>query len=49
MSCYLQTVSTATNRDCGQNAAPGEPIGLLTEDGSVYLLMAEEHHHAATA
>ena len=21
-----------------------EPIGLLTEDGSVYLLMAEEHH-----
>lgn len=46
LSCYLQNGKHGDkHRDCGQKCArSGEPIGLLTEDGGVYLLMAEEHH-----
>lgn len=46
VSCYLQLGKHGeAHRDCGVKCAKeGNPIGLLTADGSVYLLMAEEHH-----
>jgi len=46
LSCYLQVGKHGDkHRDCGQKCAKaGEPIGLLTEDGSVYTLIAEEHN-----
>jgi hypothetical protein len=46
MSCYLQLGKHgAKHKGCAQKCAShGEPIGLLTKDGDVYLLMPEEHH-----
>ena len=46
VSCYLQLGKHGEgHRECGVKCAKeGNPIGLLTADGSVYLLMAEEHH-----
>jgi hypothetical protein len=46
MSCYLQVGKHGDkHRDCGQKCArAGEPIGLLTQDGAVYTLSAEEHN-----
>jgi hypothetical protein len=45
VSCYLQVGKHGDkHRDCGQKCArAGQPVGLLTEDGSVYLLIDEEH------
>lgn len=45
LSCYLQLGKhgdkhKACGTKCIQN---GQPIGLLTKDGTVYMLMAEEH------
>ncbi len=44
-SCYLQVGKHgAKHRDCGQKCLKnGQPIGLLTSDGKLYLLMEEEH------
>ena len=44
-SCYLQVGKHGDkHRDCGQKCARnGQPVGLLTKDGSIYLLMDEEH------
>ena len=46
LSCYLQLGKHgAKHKDCGQKCARnGNPLGLLAQDGQVYLLMAEEHH-----
>ena len=46
VSCYLQLGKHgAAHKACGQKCAKnGNPIGLLTAEGCVYLLMAEEHH-----
>jgi hypothetical protein len=45
MSCYLQVGKHgAKHRDCGQKCLRnGQPIGLLTKDGTLYWLMEEEH------
>ncbi len=45
VACYTSLGKHgAKHRDCGQKCAKnGEPIGLLTKDGTVYILMAEEH------
>ncbi|MGE3804272.1 MAG: hypothetical protein AB7K24_06335 [Gemmataceae bacterium] len=45
ISCYLQVGKHGgKHRDCGQKCLKnGQPIGLLTKDGEVYLLMDEEH------
>src|SRR5215510_11164709 len=44
-SCYLQVGKHGEkHRSCGQKCInTGQPIGLLTEDGSLYMLMEEEH------
>jgi hypothetical protein len=44
-SCYLQVGKHGEkHRACGQKCvANGQPIGLLTQDGSLYMLMEEEH------
>jgi hypothetical protein len=44
-SCYLQVGKHgAKHRDCGQKCLRnGQPIGLLAQDGKIYLLMPEEH------
>lgn len=44
-SCYLQLGKHGEkHRACGQKcAASGQPIGLLTADGTLYMLMEEEH------
>jgi hypothetical protein len=44
-SCYLQVGKRGEkHRTCGQGCARnGQPIGLLTQDGEMYLLMEEEH------
>ncbi|MBI2804426.1 MAG: hypothetical protein HYX68_05505 [Planctomycetes bacterium] len=44
-SCYTQLGKHGTkHRDCGQKCLKnGQPIGLLAKDGTVYLLMDEEH------
>lgn len=44
-SCYLQVGKHGEkHRSCGQKcAANGEPVGLLAKDGTLYMLMAEEH------
>ncbi len=44
-SCYTQLGKHGTkHRDCGQKCLKaGMPIGLLTKDGKIYLLMEEEH------
>jgi hypothetical protein len=45
-SCYLQLGKHGgKHRDCGQRCLrAGMPIGLLTQDGTLYLLMEEEHN-----
>jgi hypothetical protein len=45
-SCYLQVGKHGgKHRDCGQKCArAGQPVGLLTQDGTLYLLMDEEHN-----
>ena len=44
-SCYLQVGKHGDkHRDCGQKCARnGQPVGLLAKDGTIYLLMDEEH------
>lgn len=44
-SCYLQVGKHGEkHRACGQKCLNnGQPVGLLTEDGSLYMLMDEEH------
>ena len=44
-SCYLQLGKHGEkHRSCGQKCVlNGQPIGLLTEAGSLYMLMPEEH------
>jgi hypothetical protein len=44
-SCYLQLGKHGTkHRDCGQKCLRnGMPIGLVTKEGKLYLLMDEEH------
>lgn len=45
-SCYLQIGKHGEkHRDCAQKCfKAGQPIGLLTKDGSIFLLMEEEHN-----
>ena len=45
LSCYLQVGKHGDkHKDCGQKCVRnGQPIGLLLEDGTVYMLMDEEH------
>lgn len=45
LSCYLQVGKHGDkHRGCGQKCvANGQPVGLLTKDGGVYLLIDEEH------
>ena len=45
ISCYLQLGKHGEkHKPCGSKCiAAGEPIGLLTKEGGVYLLMPEEH------
>jgi hypothetical protein len=45
LSCYLQIGKHGEkHRACGQKCVnSGQPVGLLLEDGSVYMLMEEEH------
>ncbi len=45
LSCYMQIGKHGDkHRSCGQKCVnSGQPVGLLTEDGSVYMLMEEEH------
>ena len=45
LSCYLQVGKHGDkHRDCGQKCVRnGQPVGLLAEDGTVYLLCDEEH------
>jgi len=44
-SCYLQVGKHGEkHRDCGHKCLRnGPPIGLLTQDGTLYMLMEEEH------
>ncbi len=44
-SCYLQVGKHGEkHRACGQKCLTnGQPIGLLTADGNLYMLMEEEH------
>jgi hypothetical protein len=44
-SCYLEVGKHGEkHRACGQKCfTNGQPIGLLTEDGNLYMLMEEEH------
>ena len=44
-SCYLQLGKHGEkHRSCGQKCvANGQPIGLLTREGTLYMLMPEEH------
>ena len=44
-SCYLQLGKHGEkHRSCGQKCVQnGQPIGLLTEAGTLYMLMPEEH------
>jgi hypothetical protein len=45
LSCYLQIGKRGEkHRACGQKCInSGQPVGLLAADGSIYLLMEEEH------
>jgi hypothetical protein len=45
LSCYVQLGKHGEkHRSCGQKCVTnGQPIGLLTKTGAVYLLMPEEH------
>jgi hypothetical protein len=44
-SCYLQLGKHGEkHRSCGQKCVQnGQPIGLLTQDGALYMVMPEEH------
>src|SRR6185437_9250897 len=44
-SCYIQLGKHGeAHRSCGQKCVQnGQPIGLLTRDGTLYMLMPEEH------
>lgn len=44
-SCYLQLGKHGEkHRSCGQKCVQnGQPVGLLTKDGTLYMLMPEEH------
>jgi len=44
-SCYIQLGKHGEkHRSCGQKCAQtGQPLGLLTKDGNLYMVMAEEH------
>jgi hypothetical protein len=44
-SCYLQLGKHGEkHRSCGQKCAQNnQPVGLLTKDGTLYMLMPEEH------
>ena len=44
-SCYLQLGKHGEkHRDCGQKCARNnQPVGLLTKEGTLYMLMPEEH------
>lgn len=46
LSCYLQLGKKGeAHKACGAKCvANGEPAGLLTKAGKVYMLMAEQHH-----
>ena len=46
LSCYNQVGKHGDkHRDCGQKCARnGQPLGLLAKDGSVYMLVDEEHN-----
>jgi len=45
LSCYLQLGKHGEkHKPCGAKCIQnGQPVGLLTKDGTVYMLMAEEH------
>src|SRR4051794_39212505 len=45
LSCYLQVGKHGDkHRECGQKCARnGQPLGVLLEDGTVFMLMDEEH------
>ncbi len=45
-SCYLQLGKHGEkHRSCGQKCVQnGQPIGLLTKEGTLYMLMPEEHN-----
>ena len=45
LSCYLQLGKHGEkHKACGTKCLQsGQPIGLLTKDGDIYMLMAEEH------
>ncbi|MBM3775686.1 MAG: hypothetical protein FJW37_11080 [Acidobacteria bacterium] len=45
LSCYMQLGKHGEkHKSCGQKCLQnGQPIGLLAKDGSIYLLMEEEH------
>ena len=45
LSCYVQLGKHGEkHRSCGQKCVQnGQPIGLLAKDGTIYLLMPEEH------
>jgi hypothetical protein len=44
-SCYLQLGKHGEkHRSCGQKCAQnGQPVGLLTKEGTLYMIMPEEH------
>ncbi len=44
-SCYIQLGKHGEkHRSCGQKCAQnGQPVGLLLQDGTLYMLMPEEH------
>ena len=46
LSCYLQLGKKGdAHKACGAKCvAAGEPAGLLTKDGKVYMLLSEQHH-----
>ncbi len=45
LSCYLQVGKHGDkHKECGQKCVKnGQPVGLLAEDGTVYMLIDEEH------
>jgi hypothetical protein len=45
LSCYLQVGKHGDkHKDCGTKCVKnGQPVGLLEQDGTVYMLMDEEH------
>ena len=45
LSCYLQVGKHGDkHRECGQKCVRnGQPVGLLTADGAIYMLIDEEH------